>query len=218
VRFVPLRRALIETAREMNACGLNQGTSGNVSVRTEDGFLITPTGMLYETLKLEDLVEVRNDGRVDAWQRLPSSEWRMHRDVYRVRPEAGAVFHCHPMFATTLSILRREIPAVHYMIAVTGAARVRCGGYATFGSEELSAYTLEALEGCNAALMANHGLITLGPDLGGALRIAREVENLAAQYWRALQVGIPFVLDDDEMTRVLAKFRTYGQQSRDRRD
>ncbi len=214
MRFIRERRLVIDFARKMNDQGLNQGTSGNVSVRVEDGFLLTPTGIAYEDLTIEDLVEVRHDGRVPGFQRTPSSEWRIHRDVYLARGEANAVVHAHPMFATTLAMLRRDIPAVHYMIAVAGGSTVRCSGYATFGTEELSRLALQALEGRKACLLANHGMLAVGKDLPEAFKIAREIEFLAAQYWRALQVGEPHVLDDAEMERVLEKFQTYGQQKR----
>ena len=214
MKYYSQRRALLDAARKMNTDGLNHGTSGNVSLRVEDGILITPTGMAYDELSPEDLVEVRWEGEVPAGQRVPSSEWRMHRDLYQGREDAAAIFHTHPMFCTTLSCLRRPIPAVHYMIAVTGASVVHCSRYATFGTAELSAAAGEALRGSKACLLANHGMVALGGSLKDAYRVASEVENLAAQYWRALQVGEPFVLDDAEMGRVIERFRTYGQQGK----
>ena len=141
----------------------------------------------------------------------------MHRDLYQSREDAAAILHTHSMFCTTLSCLRKPIPAVHYMIAVTGATVVRCSRYETFGTAELSAAASEALRGSKACLLANHGMVALGKSLGEAFKIASEVENLAAQYWRALQIGEPFILDDAEMARVIEKFRTYGQQSKARR-
>jgi len=180
----------------------------------EDGLLITPTGMAYEDLSPEDLVEMRWDGSVPIGQRVPSSEWQMHRDLYQSREDAQAIFHTHPMFCTTLACLRRPIPAVHYMIAVTGASVIQCARYETFGTAELSAAAGEALRGSKACLLANHGMLALGGSLKEAHKVASEVENLAAQYWRALQVGEPFILDQAEMTRVIEKFRTYGQQKK----
>lgn len=206
-----LREAMIATCRRMNASGLNQGTSGNLSVRVEDGFLLTPTGMDYDALVPEDLVRVRFDGGHEG-RRLPSSEWQLHRDILAARPEAGAVLHAHSMFCTTLACLRRGIPAFHYMVAAAGGSDVRCAPYATFGTEELAQHTLAALEGRKACLLANHGMVALGKDLAGAFKLAVEVETLAAMYWRALQVGEPVILDDAEMARVLEKFKTYGQQ------
>ncbi len=215
MRHIRERRQVIDFARRLNDSGLNQGTSGNVSVRVDSGLLITPTGMPYDELALEDVVELRPDGRVPGFsQRLPSSEWRFHVDIYSQREELHAIVHAHPMFSTSLAINRMDIPAVHYMIAVAGGSSVRCAGYATFGTPELSQLALEAMRDRKACLLANHGLIAAGKDLPEAFKVAREVENIAAQYWRALQVGRPVVLDDAEMARVLEKFKTYGQQRR----
>jgi len=205
------REALIATGRRMNASGLNQGTSGNLSHRVDGGFLVTPTGMEYEGLRPEDLVLMRWDGSHEG-PRRPSSEWRFHRDILAARPEVNAVLHAHSMFSTTLACLRRPIPAFHYMVAVAGGTTIRCAPYATFGTEELSRHAVAALEGRKACLLANHGLITVGADLAGAFKLAVEVETLAAMYLRALQVGEPVLLDEAEMAVVLEKFKTYGQQ------
>jgi len=212
MKFFQLRQVLLATARRMNELGLNQGTSGNVSARVPGGLLITPTGMPYEDMRSEDLVEMRMDGSAPGYQLLPSSEWRIHRDLYETRADVDAVVHAHAMFATTLSCLRREIPAVHYMIALAGGSNIRCADYATFGTAELSAHALAALAGRTACLLANHGMLAVGTTLGETLKLALEVETLAAQYWRSLQVGQPVILDDEEMARVLEKFKTYGQQ------
>ena len=206
-----LREAMIATARRMNASGLNQGTSGNLSQRVEDGFLVTPTGMDYEAMVPEDLVLMRFDGSHEG-RRKPSSEWRFHRDILAARPEVGAVLHAHSMFCTTLACLRRGIPSFHYMVAMAGGVDVRCAPYATFGTEELSRHAVAALEGRKACLLANHGMLALGRDLAGVFKLAVEVETLAAMYWRALQVGEPVLLDAAEMAVVLEKFKTYGQQ------
>jgi L-fuculose-phosphate aldolase len=210
-RHLALREAMIATARRMNASGLNQGTSGNLSQRVEDGFLLTPTGMDYDSLEPEDLVLMRFDGSHEG-RRAPSSEWRFHRDILAARPEVGAVLHAHSMFCTTLACLRRGLPSFHYMVAVAGGVDIRCAPYATFGTEELSRHAVAALEGRKACLLANHGMLALGGDLATAFKLAVEVETLAAMYWRALQVGEPVLLDAAEMAVVLEKFKTYGQQ------
>jgi L-fuculose-phosphate aldolase len=211
-----LRQELIATARRMNALGINQGKSGNLSHRIPRGFLVTPTGMDYDALKPADIVAMGFDGS-HRGPRRPSSEWRFHRDILAARPEANAVVHTHAMFATTLACLGREIPPFHYMVAVAGGDTIRCAPYATFGTEALSRHALAALDGRNACLLANHGMIAVGPGLKAALALAVEVETLAAMYWRALQIGEPELLDGTEMARVVEKFRTYGQQSK-RRD
>ncbi|MDQ3265998.1 MAG: class II aldolase/adducin family protein [Myxococcota bacterium] len=195
----------------MAAAGLSVGTSGNVSLRTEEGLLITPTGLPYESLRPSDLVEVDWDGRPHG-HRAPSSEWRMHLDLFAAREDARVIVHCHPPHGTTLASLRREIPAFHYMVAVAGGSSIRCAPYATFGTPELAATAVEALRDRRACLLANHGMLALGASLEAALKLSIEVENLAGQYWRALCVGEPAILDEAEMQRVLEKFRTYGQQ------
>lgn len=206
-----LRAELIATARRMNALGINQGKSGNLSHRIPEGFLVTPTGMDYDALKPADIVAMSFDGSHQG-SRLPSSEWRFHRDIMAARPEVNAVLHAHSVFATTLACLGREIPAFHYMVAVAGGDTVRCAPYATFGTEELSRHAVAALEDRKACLLANHGMIAVGASLQDVLRLAVEVETLAAIYWRALQIGKPNLLDRAEMTRVIEKFKTYGQQ------
>lgn len=205
-----LRRAVIGTAQRTLAAGLTHGTSGNVSARTPGGFCVTPSGIPYESLQPADIVELDVAGNVTRGSHRPSSEWRIHRDVYVARPEVNAVVHVHPPFATTISCLRRDLPAVHYMIAAAGGATVRCAAYATFGTEELSGAVLEALRDRQACLMANHGLVALGADLDAALGVAVEVEKVAEIYWRALAAGEPVILDDAEMARVLERFRDYG--------
>ena len=207
-----LRQEIIATACKMNALGINQGKSGNVSHRIPEGFLVTPTGMDYDLLAPEDIVPMSLDGS-HGGLRLPSSEWRFHRDILAARPEVNAVIHTHSMFATTLACLGAEIPPFHYMVAVAGGDSIRCAPYATFGTEELSAHAVHALEGRKACLLANHGMIAVGATLKSALALAVEVETLAAMYWRALQIGEPNILDAAEMVRVIEKFRTYGQQS-----
>lgn len=205
-----LRKQIIAIALEMNAVGINRGTSGNVSARSESGFLITPSGLRYQDTKPADLVFVDADGKAHG-KRLPSSEWRFHHDIYRSRGDAGAVVHTHSSFATTLACLGKGVPAFHYMIAVAGGDNIRCAPYATFGSQQLSTNALAALKNRNACLLANHGMITIGATLEKALALAVEVEALCEQYWRALQIGKPKIIPAREMRVVLKKFANYGQ-------
>jgi len=205
-----LRKKIIATALEMNARGLNRGKSGNVSARFDAGFLVTPTGMAYESTQPMDIVAMTQDGTARG-PRLPSSEWRFHRDIYSARREVGAIVHAHSPFATSIACLGRDIPPFHYMIAVAGGKDIRCAAYATFGTQQLSDHALCALAGRKACLLANHGMIAVGASLTAALALAVEVEALAEQYWRALQIGPPNLLSDAEMEIVLEKFRTYGQ-------
>jgi L-fuculose-phosphate aldolase len=204
------RRELLDAVQRLNTGTLNQGTSGNVSLRHEGGFLVTPSGVPYDELEEDDLVKVGLDGTVAPEQLRPSSEWRFHRDIYATRPEAQAIVHAHPLYATSLACLRRSIPAFHYMVAVAGGDSIRCAEYATFGTEELSRNALVALEDRRACLLANHGIIAFGETLPRALAIALEVENLAAQYCQVLKLGEPQLLDREEMARILAKFADYG--------
>lgn len=207
-----LRRAVVRVARALDAAGLNRGTSGNVGARTAHGFLVTPTGVPSAALAARDIVALDWRGTPRPGQRKPSSEWRIHRDVMAARPEIGAVVHAHPLYATALACQGCGIPAFHYMVAVAGGASIRCAAYATFGTEGLSARVLAALKDRRACLMANHGIVALGADLDAALRLAVEVETLAAQYWHVLQLGQPKILGRAEMARVVAKFATYGQR------
>ena len=209
-----LRLSVVEAARNLVALGLTEGTSGNVSLRFGDGFLVTPSGRPYDGLGADDIVFMGLDGSHDHPLK-PSSEWRFHRDILAGRPEVNAVVHAHPTYCTAFAMCRREIPAVHYMIAAAGGPSVRCAPYATFGTEELSNHALAALEDRTCCLLANHGMIATGPDLAKALWLAVELETLCRQYAAALQIGTPVVLPDDEIARNVEKFRTYGLRARE---
>jgi L-fuculose-phosphate aldolase len=209
-----LRRALLDSARAMQAQGLNRGTAGNLSVRcataADAGFLITPSGVDNHAASPDDMVFMTLAGHHED-RLLPSSEWRFHRDIYTQRAEAGAVLHAHSPFATALACQGRPIPAFHYMIARFGGSDVRCARYASFGTQALSEAALEALDGRCACLLANHGMLVFGRDLPHALALAVEFETLCEQYWRTLQIGPPQILDDAEMRLIVQKFATYGQ-------
>ena len=210
MKYPALRREIVAACQDMNRRGINQGTSGNISARVAEGLLITPSGLPYDEMKPADIVPMKKDG-THADRLKPSSEWRFHTSIMATRPEVGAVVHTHSMFATTLSCLGLEIPAVHYMIAAAGGSNIRCVPYITYGTQELADAALKALEGRNACLLANHGMIVVGPTLRKAMWLAVEVETLAAQYWRALQVGKPNILTDAQIKTVMEKFQTYGQ-------
>lgn len=206
-----MRQELIDTALESNACGVNQGMSGNVSVRTSNGFLITPSGMQYNHLKPNDIAFMDMNGNVES-ARVPSSEWRFHLDIYRGRSDTNAIVHTHSVHATALACLNRSIPAFHYMVAVAGGNDIRCAKYATFGTQALSDFALEALKDRKACLLAHHGVIAVGHNLSSALALACEVETLAHQYLTALSVGEPEILSAEEMNVVVEKFSHYGEQ------
>jgi L-fuculose-phosphate aldolase len=208
-----LREEMVAYGLKLTPSGLSQGTSGNLSVRFEGGFMVTPSGMPYGEIAPEDIVFVDMDGRYDH-PRRPSSEWRFHRDIYVARPDVGAVVHAHPPYSTALAICRTDIPAIHYMIAVSGGDSIRCCDYYTYGTQELSDAVVRALEGRMACLMANHGMIATGANMEQAMWRAVEVETLARQYTLALQAGKPVMLTDDEVAQSLEKFGNYGLMSK----
>ncbi len=214
IKYLDLRREVIETCLTMNEEGINQGTSGNVSVRTNEGFLITASGVPYKKMKPAHVVEMDLDGQYSG-DYLPSTEWRMHMDIFRARPEAMAIVHVHSTYATAMAVLRKDILAFHYMIGVTGGTSLRVSDYAEFGTQELSDTMLKAMEGRTGCLLANHGQICFGPNLEKALWLAGEIESLCHQYWAACLAGKPVILDDTKMTSVLKRFKSYGKQPTD---
>jgi L-fuculose-phosphate aldolase len=211
-----LSEQLLITSQTLAELGLNKGTSGNCSVRYEDGFLVTPSGIAVEDMTLASMVQMQFDGsfelQAESNAKKPSSEWRFHRDILASRPEINAVIHTHSMFATTLACLHKDIPPFHYMIAVVGGDTIRCAPYALFGSQVLSDNALNALQDRKACLLANHGMIALGRDLEDALAVTVEVEDLCEQYWRILQLNPnPPLLSESEMREVFQQFKGYGK-------
>ena len=206
-----LRRGLIDTCRAMDRLGLTRGTSGNVSVRCGDGFLISPTGIPCDALTPDQIVPMDFDGR-HAGAVLPSSEWRFHRDILRRRPDVGAVVHTHSPHAPAVAVLRLSHPARHYSVAEARGTDVRCAPYALFGTQALSDAALEALDGRRACLLAHHGVIACGPDLPRALALAVTVEELARLFLLCRASGPVPVLGEAAMAEVLEKYKTYGQQ------
>lgn len=205
-----LREEMVSICRRMNTSGINQGTAGNLSVRSGNGFLITPSSMPYDVMTPADVVEMDFEGTYVGGR--PSSEWRFHRDILKARDDIDVVLHCHSVYATTLACHHRTIPAFHYMTGVAGGTTIRCARYATFGTQALSDAALEALEGRLACLLGQHGQISLGKTLEAALWLAIEVETLSRVYVQALALGEPPVLPDDEMERVIAQMKrmSYG--------
>jgi L-fuculose-phosphate aldolase len=208
-----IRHSIVEACRSMNSLGINQGTSGNISVRWKEGLLITPSGLPYHEMTPDDLVFLDMDGSYDH-ELAPSSEWRFHRDILCGRPDVGAVVHAHPPYCTAFAMCGKDVPAVHYMIAAAGGPTIRCGKYQTYGTAELSAAALDALKDRACCLLANHGMIATGIDLGRAMWLAVELETLCRQYAIALQIGEPRVLPDVEIARTIEKFKDYGPRPR----
>ncbi len=207
-----IRESLSECYRRMGLARLGSGASGNVSVRSVDSMFITPTGARPETLTPEQVVEMSLDGAIAQGQLKPSSEWRMHAHLYAARPDATAIVHCHSRYATTLACAHRSIPAVHYMIAAAGSREIPLAAYATFGTAELAEHAVLAMGQGRACLLANHGQIALGKSPADALSLAVEVEELAALYVGAEQLGGAQLLDENDMALVEAAFSDYGQQ------
>lgn len=206
-----LRQDIIYRCREMNANGINQGTSGNISVRYGDVMLISPSGVPYDQLEPEMIaaMPLDDDGRWEGPME-PSSEWRFHSRLLRERPEANAVIHAHSTYCTTLALTRRGIPACHYMIAAFGGNNVRCAGYETFGTKALSDQAVEAMKDRTACLLANHGMIVIGENLSKAMWRAVELETIARQYYLSLQIGGPVLLSDAAIDETIAAFANYG--------
>jgi L-fuculose-phosphate aldolase len=211
-----LRASIVAKARWMNASGLNQGTSGNISARYKDVLLITPSATPYDSMTPESIAAMPLEGEYGSWSGplKPSTEWRFHFDITKSRPDVGAIVHTHSTYATVLAIARKEIPACHYMIAAFGGTTVRCAGYARYGTKELSDLALKALEGRNACLLANHGMIALGSSLEKAMWLAVELETIAKQYYLALALGHPFILTDEQIAETARAFTTYGLQDK----
>lgn len=209
-----LRRAIIDQCKFMNACGLNQGTSGNISARFEDRMLITPSATPYDAMTPEMICSMPFDAEYGTWEGplKPSTEWRFHFDILKNRTDMGAVVHAHPTYCTTLAIARKEIPACHYMIAAFGGTTVRCAPYARYGTEELSVLAIEALRDRTACLLANHGSIAVGETLEKAMWRAVELETIARQYYLSLCIGGPVLLSDEQIADTMKGFGSYGIQ------
>ena len=205
-----LREQILAACKQLETTGLNRGTSGNVSCREADHFLITPSGVPVDEMTPSRIVTLNFDGKVIGVGK-PSSEWQFHADILRARPEIHAVVHTHAPHATALACLREDLPPFHYMIAIAGGDSVRCAPYALFGTDTLSHHAVEALRDRKACLLANHGMITLGRDLDEAMAIAIELESLCQQYLIARQVGNPTLLSEEEMQAVIERFKSYGK-------
>ena len=200
---------IIKYANMLNSEKLSTLRSGNVSLRYKNGFLITPSGVKYSLLKVDDIVFVSLDGKFDETKNKPSSEWRFHKDIYSSKNEANAIVHAHSTHATAVSAHNKDVPAFHYMVALAGGNDLKCAKYATFGTQELSDNIINALKNRKACLMSNHGQVAFGDNLEQAFELAQEVENICHQYINALRIGIPKILSKKEMKIVLGKMKTY---------
>jgi len=200
---------LIKYAKMLNTEKLSALRSGNISVRYKNGFLITPSGVKYSSLKIDDIVFVSLEGKIDDNKQKPSSEWRIHKDIYNIKQEANAIVHAHSTNATAVSTHRKSIPAFHYMVALAGGNNIKCADYATFGTKELSENIIKALENRKACLMSNHGQVAFDESLDKAFELAQEIENICHQYINALKIGTPKILSFEEMKKILEKVKDY---------
>ena len=203
------RYEVIKYAKMLNSKKLSALRSGNISVRYKDGFLITPSGMKYSSLKNKDIVFVSHKGQFDIKKGIPSSEWRFHQDIYLNKEEAMAIVHAHSNYATAISTHGKAIPAFHYMVALAGGNNIKCAKYATYGTRDLSRNILKALKNRFACLIGNHGQIAFSANLSKAFELAEEVENLSNQYINALKIGKPKILSSKEMNKVSSKAKNY---------
>ena len=208
------RNQIIEYSLKLNSTNLSPLRSGNISLRGREddieGYLITPSGKKYETLKPEDIVFMGlNEEEENNSTNKPSSEWRFHRDIYVNKKEAHAIVHAHSPHATAVSSHGKPIPPFHYMVALAGGDDIKCAKYATFGTEELSKNVIKALENRSACLMSNHGQVAFGKNLEDTFELAQEIENICHQYIIALRLGKPKILSLEEMKKVLDKAKNY---------
>ena len=210
-----LREEIVNNCRKMNALGINQGTSGNISVRFEGRMLISPSAVPYDEMTADSIASMPLDDESGKWDgpMAPSTEWRFHHKLLRYRKEAEAVVHAHPTYCTTLAIARKPIPACHYMVAAFGGNDVKCSDYAKYGTEELSQHALKAMQKRMACLLANHGMIVIGESLAKAMWRAVELETIARQYYLSLLIGGPVLLNDSQVEETIQGFATYGSQS-----
>ena len=204
-----LRSEVIKYAKMLNSRKLSALRSGNISTRFQDGFLITPSGAKYSSLKNKDIIFVSLKGKFDEKKGIPSSEWRFHQDIYKDKAEAKAIVHAHSNYATAISTHGKRIPAFHYMVAMAGGNDIKCAKYATYGTRELSKNIIKALKERKACLIGNHGQIAFSENLSKAFELAEEVENLSNQYIKALKIGKPKILSSKEMNKVLSKAKNY---------
>jgi len=205
-----VRQAIIDACLRMNADGINQGTSGNISVRVGEEMLITPSGIPYDELSPADIIRVSLATGVPRGLHKPSSEWRFHKDLLVARPDMHVVVHAHPVHCTALGMLREGIPACHYMVGLFGGSDVPVAGYARFGSAALSEAVVAAMSERHGCIMANHGATVVGEDLTKAMWRLSELEMLAQSYLKARQNGSVVLLSDAEISEVIVAFQNYG--------
>lgn len=207
------RELVVEYGRKMSSEHISPGTSGNISIyNAEKGLMaISPSGMNYMEVTPEDIVVTDLNVNIVDGKRKPSSEWALHTEFYKNKPNARAVVHAHSLYCTTFAALNQPIKAVHYVIGDAGAATVPCAPYHMFGTEKLAEEAIKVCGKGNAVLLANHGVVTCGSSIESAYSLVCNLEFIAQVQYQAMSIGKPVVLSDDEMDRVMKKFQSYGQ-------
>ena len=193
----------------LNSKKLSALRSGNISLRYKDGFLITPSGKKYSSLKSRDIVFVSLNGYFDKKREFLHLSGNFIKISTETKKDAKAIVHAHSTCATAVSTHKRGIPSFHYMVAMAGGHDIKCAKYATFGTRELSKNILKALNGRKACLISNHGQIAFEESLSKAFELAEEVENISLQYITSLKLGKPKILSIYEMKKVLSKAKNY---------
>ena len=215
MEMIEERKLLVEFGKKMVTSNLTKGTGGNISIYNSNKNLvaITPSGIDYFQTKPEDIVLIDLEGTVIEGNRKPSSEFKMHSIFYKNRKKdnINAVVHTHSIFATTIATLNWEIPSLHYLVAFAGI-KVPCTKYVTYGTSELAENAYKTMgDEYKAVLLANHGLLSIGKNIGEAFSIAEIIEFMAEIYYRTKCIGDPVILDKKEMEMMIEKFKTYGQ-------
>lgn len=209
------REELIKYARKLITNGLTKGTGGNLSIcdREQGIMALTPSGLDYFEMVPEDIVILDiQTGKVIEGDRVPSSECDMHRIFYKYRTDINAIVHAHTAYATTIACLNEGLPAIDYLVALSGGTDVRCAKYATYGTVELAKNAFEAMKDRYAVLLANHGILAGSKDLASAFNITEEIEYCCGLYYRARSIGTPVILPEDEMQRMIERFQDYGKR------
>lgn len=210
------RIEIVEYGKKMSSAGLCKGTSGNISIYDpETGYMaISPSGIGYFETEPEDVVVMKLDGTIVEGNRAPSSEHGLHSVIYLNKPEARAVVHTHSIYCTTFAALNQPLKAVHYVIGGAGVSEIPCATYCTFGTPELAESVKNTIGDSKAVLLQNHGLVASGPKLAKAFSLAVNLEFVAEIQYRALCIGQPCVLSDEQMAEVMVRFKSYGQPAK----
>ena len=208
------RLQVIHYCQKLDAAGLTSGTSGNISIFNADAGLmaISPSSMDYEKMTPEDVVILDLDAQIVDGRRRPSSEVGMHLTCYKQRPDIGAVVHTHSPKATTMAVLGWDLPAIHYMIALSGGSTIPCAPYCLFGTPDLAETAIKYMAGRYACLLASHGVLAAGTDIGHAYSLAEQIEFCADIYLRAKMLAAPNILSEKQIADVMEKLTSYTPQ------